>query len=103
MPPPLGGGAFTFELLEQCPDWSEVENDPPLPARSALEAAKRYLPKLISNPEAWSSQEIRLVPIREKKWVYVIHFSERRLGLNSPFVIVVLMNGEPIEPKITRQ
>ena len=92
----------TSKLLENCPEWLSEQDNPPLPARRALAIASDYLPKLVTNAEAWKAGEIRLRPVRDK-WVYVLEFSQRREGVQTPFVIVVLMNGEVVEPKITKR
>ena len=92
----------TSKLLENCPEWLSEQDNPPLSARRALAIASDYLPKLVSNAEAWQVRDIRLRPVRDK-WVYVLEFSERREGVQAPFMIVVLMNGEVVEPKITKR
>jgi len=93
---------ITPELLDSSPDWEEGQDNPPLPARRALEAAATYLPQLVPNAEEWHSMEIRLVPVN-KKWVYVVGFSEQKERLSSKFVIVVLMNGRVVDPKINER
>lgn len=92
----------TSKQLENCPEWLSEQDNPPLSARRALAVASDYLPKLVSNAEEWEVRDVRLRPVRDK-WVYVLEFSERREGVKSPFVIVVLMNGEVVEPKITKR
>lgn len=92
----------TTRLLENCPEWLSEQENPPLSARRALAIASDYLPRLVTNAEAWKAGDIRLRPVRDK-WVYVVEFSERREGVKTPFSIVVLMNGEVVEPKITKR
>ena len=92
----------TSELLKNCPEWTAEQDNPPLSARRALAVASDYLPKLVTNAEAWEVRDIRLRPVRDK-WVYVLEFWERREGIQAPFMIVVLMNGEVVEPTITKR
>ena len=93
--------------LESSPAWSEDQDNPPLSPRSAREIAYTYLQKLVSNAEKWNKGEIRLHPMGQK-WIYAIEFSAPppitidRLGrYGSSFVIIVLMNGETVEAKVT--
>jgi hypothetical protein len=100
------GKQFEFTVtpahLENSPEWPGEQDNPPLAARRALAIASDYLPKLVTNVEKWEARAIRLHPVREK-WIYVVEFSERREGVQAAFVIVVLMNGEVVEPKITKR
>ena len=92
----------TSEHLDKSPEWLSEQENPPLPARRALAIAADYLPHLVTNAEKWKSREVRLYPVRNK-WVYVVSFSEQKEGLQAGFVIVVLMNGQLVEPKITKR
>lgn len=96
--------AFTItpEHLKNSPEWLDGQEHPPLSARRALLLATAYLPKLAPHAEKLKMHEIRLRQVRDK-WVYVVEFSERKEGVKSGFVIVVLMNGEVVEPKITKR
>jgi hypothetical protein len=100
------GKQFDFTVtsahLANSPEWLGEQDNPPLAARRALTIASDYLPKLVTNAEKWEARAIRLCPVRDR-WVYAVEFSERREGVQAGFVIVVLMNGEVVEPKITKQ
>ena len=93
---------ITPEQLTNSPDWLEGQDNPPLAARRALEIAKAYLPKVVPNGEQWVNEGINLEPLGEQKWVYLIQFYDGKDGLHSSFNLVVLMNGETVEPKITK-
>jgi hypothetical protein len=99
--------SVTLELLEGSPAWPEEQDNPPLPPRRAVEIALGHLQKLFSNAEKWRKGEIRLYPVREK-WVYIIELIGPPLedpksmsGINPHFAVIVLMSGEPVEPKVT--
>ena len=92
----------TLKQLENCPEWLAEQEHPPLSARRALTLASDYLPKLVTNAENWKAGEIRLRPAHDK-WVYVVEFAEHKEGIKTPLGIVVLMNGEVVEPRITKR
>lgn len=100
------GRQFEFTVtsahLENSPEWAGEQDNPPLAPRRALAIASEYLPRLVTNAEKWRAGTIRLHPVRDK-WIYVVEFSERRQGVQAAFVIIVLMNGEVVEPKITKR
>src|SRR5262245_23555164 len=90
--------------LDRSPAWSELIDDPPLPPRSAIQAAQLLLDRLVSNAREWRLRRVRLDQIgRPDGWVYVVEFSEPPPsplgGLVSRMEIVVLMTGVAVEPK----
>jgi len=90
--------------LDQSPPWSELIDDPPLPARSAIYAAQLLLDRLVSNAREWRLNGVRLNQIgRPDGWVYIVEFTEPPPsplgGLVSRMGIVVLMTGGAVEPQ----
>src|SRR5262245_41196782 len=99
-----GGNRYDFNItsedLNKTPIWSTDQDNPPLATRSALKMASQYIQKLLANGERWAVHNVELVPMGEH-WVYLVGFYKGdRPGLFSPFRIVVLMNGEVVEPKV---
>jgi hypothetical protein len=94
----------TTGMLENSPEWAEGQDNPPLPARRAVEVASAQLSKLLPDGAKWGLQRIHLQPIGAK-WIYVVEFLEplpEKPGVDfrrDYFAIVVLMNGEAVEPK----
>jgi hypothetical protein len=96
-----GGKRYDFEVtaeqLTNCPAWVEGQDNPPLPARRAIEIATNYLPKLFPDAEKWEMSGFSVIPVGEK-WVYLVQFIEPAPEnvsehLTTEFKIVVLMNG----------
>lgn len=102
--------AVTAEMVEVSPAWVEENNDPPLSPRLAIKAALSQLLKLVTAAEKWSMNEVRLVPVRDDKWVYAVEFHRWTPGPPAgteavpvpPFTVIILMNGVAVEPKITQ-
>jgi hypothetical protein len=107
----LHGQRFDFIVrwveLEQTPLWLESDQNPPLPPRRAIAAARAELARLVPAPEAWQLSEVQLQPVGgPDRWVYLVGFSEPPPGPLGgigpmPLQIVVLMNGVAIEPTLT--
>ncbi len=95
--------------LPTIPMWPPSAPNPPLPVRKAIVIATNYLPKLVDQASRWTMNEISLRPIgKEHQWVYIVSF----LGFHPPGIIdgavpnmnvVVLMNGQTIDPDISSQ
>jgi hypothetical protein len=104
-----GGKRYDFEVtagqLINCPAWLEGQDNPPLPARRAIEIATNYLSKLFSDAEKWEMNGFSVIPVGEK-WVYLVQFIEpapKNVSehLITEFKIVVLMNGEVGRVKVS--
>jgi hypothetical protein len=96
----------TTETLEGSPVWTDGQENPPLPARRAVEIASAQLSKIVPDASKWGLQRILLQPIGAK-WVYVVEFLESPPADNLPpdgrrdtFSVVVLMSGEAVEPTL---
>ena len=101
----------TWALLEATPIWPAQEPHPPLAARRAIHIATNYLAQLVDEAERWRLEEVCLEPLGRTVsgfWVYAVRFS----GFHPPGVsdgavptmrVIVLMNGETIEPVVTEQ
>jgi hypothetical protein len=98
----------TTETLEASPDWTDGQDNPPLPARRAVELASAQLSKAVPDASKWGLQRILLQPIGAK-WVYVVEFlaplpepkdgqALLSIGGRDTFSIIVLMSGEAVEP-----
>jgi len=80
-------------------------------ARRAVAVASSYLARLLPDAESWSVEKVSLQRAGGKSdtnWVYVIEFtgplasgSSQLGGMVHTFAIVVLMNGVPVEPRIS--
>ena len=96
----------TQEMLDRTPAWSEGEEYPPLSPGRAFQIASGRLSKLFPDAEKWRKRRIILHAVGDK-WVYEIDFIEPlpdglSVGSIGSFSVVVLMNGETIEPKVTK-
>ena len=98
---------ITQEQIERMPAWPDAEPQPPLPVRQAIALAQELLRRLVHEPDRWRLGEAVLKPFgNHGRWIYLIKFR----GFLPPNIIdgivpnmriVVLMNGEVIEPIIT--
>jgi hypothetical protein len=95
----------TNRTLEATPDWTDAQENPPLPARRAVELASAQLSKSVGDASKWGLQRILLQPVGAK-WVYVLEFLEAPRddlpldGRRGTFSVVVLMSGEAVEPTV---
>ena len=96
----------TIETLESSPVWADGQENPPLPARRAVELASAQLSKIVPDGSKWGLQRILLQPVGSK-WVYVVEFLEPPPadnlspdGRRDTFSVVVLMSGEAVEPTL---
>ena len=96
----------TNETLEGSPVWADGQENPPLPARRAVEIASAQLSKIVPDGSKWGLQRILLQPVGSK-WVYVVEFLEPPPADNLPpdgrrdtLSVVVLMSGEAVEPTL---
>ena len=92
----------TEEQLKQTPTWAANEEAPPLAPRSALASARKSLETLIEGSDHWQVTRISLTPMWQS-WVYLIEFAKPTNESHGPrphFAVVVLMNGEAVQPKV---
>ncbi len=94
----------TEEQLKATPAWPDDQDAPPLAPRLALSTARKSLQQLFPDAENWQLGDVTLQPMW-KSWIYVVHFAvppPTSLSTRpaSWFNVVVLMNGEPVQPKI---
>ena len=93
--------------LSRTPPWRTEEEFPPLSPRKAEASARDQLKKLVEQSERWNRRSIALHQMTGgDKWVYVIHFSgfHPRGVIDGPvpeMKLVVLMNGQVIDPRIS--
>jgi hypothetical protein len=105
-----GGKKYEFRIsdrdLQKTPAWLSGQENPPLPARRAIDIATKQLSALLPNGKDWRLYAVTLRPI-ENRWLYLVEFLEplRRddagQQLSSGFQIVVLMNGAAITPRVS--
>jgi len=103
---------FLFELdrvqMESTPSWDENQQNPPISARHAFNAARKRLATLVSMSEKWDLIEIVLRPMPAPtvgKWIYVVKFrppvfSKDPKGSVSTVDLIVLMDGIALQPTI---
>jgi hypothetical protein len=56
------------------PIWRSSDENPPLPARKALQLAEARLAELVSNSGAWTLDTLSLQEIDPGYWIYVAAF-----------------------------
>jgi len=104
------GKKYEFRIpdqdLQKTPAWSANQQNPPLPARRAIEIARNEISMLLPNGKDWRLYEVTLRPI-DDHWVYLVQFLEPLRGdgngqqLSSGFQVVVLMNGVAVMPRVS--
>jgi hypothetical protein len=104
-----GGKKYEFHItdqdLQKTPAWPPAQENPPLPARRAIDIASKQLATLLPNGKDWRLYSVTLRSI-DDRWIYLVEFLEPLRGdnagqqLSSGFQIVVLMNGATITPKV---
>lgn len=97
---------FSCDDLRSGPAWLDENDNPPLAPREALRIARVQLSALMQNSERWRLSKVVLRPAcTEHHWFYVVAFSppppRPDEGITSAFELVVLMNGQTIEPKVS--
>jgi hypothetical protein len=91
--------------LKQAPAWQPGQENPPLSARRAIDAAAKYLATLLPNGKDWRLYQVTLKPV-ESYWYYVVEFLEPlpngggQTISSAGFHVVVLMNGAPVMAKV---
>jgi|SRR5579883_1303148 len=97
---------ITDQDLQKGPAWPANQQNPPLSARRAIDAARNELATLLPNGKDWRLYEVTLRPI-DDHWVYLVQFLEPLKGdgggqqLSSGFQVVVLMNGTAVMPRVS--
>jgi hypothetical protein len=101
------GKKYDFRITEQdlksAPTWPAAQENPPLSARRAIEAASKQLAILVPNGKDWRLSGVSLKPI-DTHWIYLVEFLEPlRAGasdqVSQAFQVVVLMNGVAVVPR----
>lgn len=100
---------ITEAQIERMSVWLDTEPNPPLPVRQAIALARECLNGLVNEPDRWRLGEASLSPFGSHgRWIYLIDFR----GFLPPNIIdgmvpnmrvIVLMNGEVIEPIVTER
>src|SRR5688572_20800619 len=102
------GKKYEFHISDQdfqkTPAWVPGQENPPLSVRRAIDIATRQIATILPNGKDWRLYEVTLRPV-ENRWVYLVQFLEPLRGadsqLSAAFQVVVLMNGQPVAPKVT--
>ena len=97
---------FSCDDMSKTPAWPEEDASPPLEPREAVRIATAQLSTLMQDSERWRLNHISLRPAcTERHWFYVVTFSppppRSDGGVTPLFGLVVLMNGQSIEPKVS--
>jgi hypothetical protein len=101
------GKKYDFRVTEQdlkaAPAWPATQDNPPLSARRAIDAASKQLATLVPNGKDWRVSAVSLKPI-DGYWIYLVEFLEPlRAGapdqVSQAFQVVVLMNGVAVVPR----
>lgn len=105
------GKKYEFRIpdqdLQKAPAWPPNQDNPPLSARRAIDAAKNEIATLLPNGKDWRLYEVTLRQIDNTHWVYLVQFLEPLRGngngqqLSNGFQVVVLMNGTAVMPRIS--
>jgi hypothetical protein len=91
------------EQLLKTPVWSPKADFPPLSPRKAEEAATARFRKLLKDTKGWRCSDITLDhPFEDEHWIYIVLFapSEPHIGADDSLQIIVLMDGNVVEPKV---
>jgi hypothetical protein len=95
------------DKLEALPSWTSDQENPPLPARKAIQAAERALKQLWDADNYPKTkmvlEEASLVHLDGDKWVWVVRYVEHPIaggatGVPAHFDIVILMDGTVVAP-----
>jgi hypothetical protein len=93
---------FNFAKM---PSWKPEQGEPPVSLQRALEIARANLPRFVNNPDDFKVKHIILSQLGEDKWFYDFSFDcQGNACLKNSgryFKMMVTMNGEIVEPKIT--
>jgi hypothetical protein len=99
----------TDKALRATPSWDADKENPPLPARKALQLANRKKDQLVKDTTdfTWALESASLIADRDGKWYWLVHYTARvRQGGFSgirPFLLLaVLMDGTVVEPRLVK-
>jgi hypothetical protein len=105
-----GGKKYLYRVTDtellKTPAWPAGQENPPLSARRAIEAARTRLAGLLPNGKDWRLYAVTLRPI-DDRWIYLVDFLEPLRGdgggqqLSAGFQVVVLMNGVAVSPSVS--
>lgn len=105
--------AVTDEALKKTPSWKNGAENPPLPARTAMKFAAKMKDKLVkdSNEYEWKFENLALKRHLSRggaeKWYWLAHFEAKFWGGSTgrpPYLdVVILMDGEVIEPVVLKK
>jgi hypothetical protein len=121
--PALGGdtdiasGAFgkvywvtvTRAALEKAPVWKDDADNPPLPARKAMQLADRLKGKLVKDDRqfTWKRESVALEEGAEGRWYWLVtyraQFNGIQMGPAGNLRLAVLMDGTVIEPTVRNE
>jgi hypothetical protein len=97
----------TDSQINKTPEWKESRENPPLSPRKAVSSARRRLSKLVQDAKDWEVDKLSLESVGKKgMWIYIVElrppFPPGGLeGVLPSLKIVVLMDGESIEPTVS--
>jgi hypothetical protein len=91
--------------LAKTPSWKPEQGEPPVSLQRALEIARANLPRFVKNADDFKVKHIILSALGEDKWFYDFSFdcqaNECLKNSRRYFKIMVTMDGEIVEPKVT--
>ncbi len=104
-----GDNEISYKLsdldLVKTPSWKPEQGEPPVSLQRALEIARANLPRFVKNADDFKVKHIILSPLGEDRWFYDFSFdcqgSECQKNSGRYFKIMVKMDGEIVEPKVT--
>ncbi len=104
-----GDNEISYKLSDldfvKMPSWKPEVGEPPVSLQRALEIARANLPRFVKNADDFKVKHIILSPLGEDKWFYDFSFdcqgSECLKNFGLYFKIMVKMDGEIVEPKVT--
>jgi hypothetical protein len=96
-------------LLEKTPKWDGADENPPLSAKKALEAANKMKDSLVSDTKGikWVLESLALAPSAGARWYWTATYRAAcapGYGASGPpitLTLVILMNGTAIQPKVS--
>jgi hypothetical protein len=104
-----GDNEISYKLSDldfvKMPSWKPEVGEPPVSLQRALEIARANLPRFVKNADDFKVKHIILSLLGEDKWFYDFSFdcqgSECLKNSGLYFKIMVKMDGEIVEPKVT--
>ena len=81
--------------------WNLGEGDLPVSVNDAVEIAQKKLKDILTESENWKQDQV-VIRSYQKSAFYIVWFKSKVAKSVKFFKIVVLSNGEAIEPKINK-